>query len=356
MLGKRVKKLVYQNRFTLPEIACLCNSTVEECTTAYENYTGKKILASFLIAGNEKQRNQLRKLILNNEKILLFGEHGVGKSSLPRLIASEIGWQIKYSYPRNTEDLLKDFAQLPLQTRNTIFVVEGDSFYWRAYALINFYVKESKNPFIVIVNKKDTVHATVAKQMTPLKLQAPTRKDVEQFVKKKYPDWQGDIEDIYDSDMRVTLRNILSGIKSFKPIEEEKLSSQQVAYKILTGKCEKKDFENCEHPFIFILNWLGNNLHKFYSSVSPSENLSFVDTYKYDYKQKYLNGILLNFGKHDKRAKMNFPPIKFKPKEEKEDWLHGKKKKTKPKETKEQKKQKEKKQATLLRFTGDMVL
>jgi len=350
-LGRRVKKLIYQNRYLLPEIARLCNSTVEECVSAFEGYTGEKILPEFLIVGNEKQKTELRKLILQNQKVLLYGDNGVGKSSLPRLIANEIGWKIKYTYPRNTEDLLKDFAQLPLQTKETIFVVEGDYFYWRSYALVNHYIKESKNPIIIIVDKKETVHGSVSKQLVHLKLQPPTPNDVLLFLRKKYPEWSGNIKDVYDKDMRITLRNVIYGIKSYKPQFDEKLTAQKVAYNIIQGKATRKDIENCKDPLLFILNWLGNNSHNFYSELDTIDNVSFIDTYKYNYKKNYLNGILLNINKADKRAKMLFPPIKYKPPKHKtEEWEKGKKRKrTRPTPQTP-------KQTTLLKFGNDMVL
>lgn len=345
-IGKRVKKLIGQNKFTMTEIARICNCSIEECTNAYESYTGKKILASFLLAGNKRQKNELRKLILNNSKVLLFGNHGVGKSSLPKIIADKIGWRVINSYPRNNEDLLKDFAQLPLQTKNTIFVIEGDLFYWRSYALINHYIQESKNPIIIIVNDKKTVHGTIEKNLVKMKLNSPTKTDVEEFIRKKYPDWDGNINDIYDSDMRITLRNLKYGFKSRSQTQEEKLDSQQVTYKILTGKCCRKDIENCGHPISFILNWLGNNVHKFYEDENVFDDISFVDAHKYNYKKKYLDGMLLNIPKQQKRAKMSFPPIKFKPKKEKKKtWTHKKIKKSTPK-----------KQEKILKFTGDMIL
>jgi hypothetical protein len=359
-LGRRVKKYIGQNRYTMREISRILDSSIEECMMAYESYTGKKILASFLIVGNKRQRENLEQLILQNQKILLYGDNGVGKSSLPKLIADKIGWKIKTSYPRNTEDLLKDFAQLPLQTRNTIFVIEGDLFYWRSYALINHYIRESKNPIIIIVNKKETVHGSVTKQLVPLKLQNPTKADVKEFIEQKYPDFKGDINDVYDSDMRICIRKILYGIETYKPKEMEKLDAQQVAYKIINKKAKREDIEKCIHPYLFVLNWLGNNAHRFYEEYDFIDDVSFVDSNKYNLKKKYLDGILLNLPKKQNRGKLIFPPIKYKEKKEKEeDWSSGKKKgkKTKtPTKVKTTEKKETTKQQTLLKFSGDMVL
>jgi len=319
-LGRRVKKLVQQNRFTLTEIARICKTPIEDCANAYENYTGKKILASFLIAGNEQQKKNLKNLILKNQKILLFGSHGVGKSSLPRIIAHELNWRIVYSYPRNSDDLVKDFADVPFKVKNTIFVIEADSFYWRSYAVINHYI-QSKCPVIIIVTEKDTVNKNVLKSLVKLKIQSPNKKDIEIFIRKKYPDWTGNIDDVYNKDMRITLRKIRFGIDSYKLEKEEHLDSQQVAYKIMDKKCTQKDIENCLHPFIFILNWLGNNAYNFYNDMQVLDDISFVDAHKYNLKKKYLNGMLLNIPRKQKRARMFFPPIKFKPPKKKEiDW------------------------------------
>jgi len=356
MLGRRVKKLVWQNKYTLDEIAKICNSTIEECSTAYEDFMGHKLPATFLLAGSEEQQNQLRTLILQNKKILLFGTNGVGKSSLPRLIAKEVGWRIRYSHPRSSDDLLKDFGELPLKTKKTIFVIEGDSFYWRSYALVNHYIKESKNPIIIIVDDKDKVHATVSKQLIIMKLLPPTKRDVEVFIKKKFPNFKGNIDEIYDKDMRITLRNIIYSINSYIPQEKIDYDAQKIAYSILNKRCTIDQLNSCKDPIFFITNWLGNNAHKFYNDLDNIDKISFVDAYKFIFKRKYLDGVLLSLDRFHIRGKMSFPPTKFKPKKEKDDdWEHGKKKVGRSRK-KEESKGKVLKQTLLVKFTGDMEL
>jgi len=346
---KNVKKLVFQNRFTIDEIAKMTKRSVEECVEAFEIYTGKKLPATFLIAGNERQINELRKLILQKQKILLFGKNGVGKSTIPKKLAQELGWRIVYSYPTNNEELLVDFSELPLKTKNTIFVIEGDSFYWRSYGLINHYIKESKNPIIIIVDKSDKVHATVRKQLVTVKLSSPTREDVKKWVERKYPDWKGNINDVYDENMRVTLRNIKYGIKTYKPSKEEKLDAQQVAYRVIQGKATVQDFENCIHPFDWILSWIGYNAYTFYYGTDVQDLMSWIDDKKYNFKPDYLRGCLLNLRKPDKRGKLKFPPQGFKPKkEDEEDWIKEKRKIKKIK--------KEEPQPKVFKFAGDMEL
>lgn len=302
-----------------------------------------------MVIGNQKQKNEVRKLILQNQKILLFGDVSVGKSSLVKEISTEIGYRLVLSYPRNDEDLLKDFAQLPFETKKTLFVIEGDSFYWRSYGLVNHYL-QSNNPIVIIVNLKDTVHKTVADQVVPIKLYPPTKQDVEEFVRKRYPNWNGRIEDVYSNDLRITLRNIKYGITSYVPQQLEPLNSQQVSYSLLQGTAKREDIENCSDPQIFVLNWLGNNVHKFYSNKKKLDDVSFVDSYKFDYKKKYLDGMLLTLGKANLRGKMKFPPIKFKlPKEVEEEWEKERRKKSKISIKKS-------KQETILKFGTDMSL
>jgi len=343
---RNVKKLVYQNSFSVDEIAKMTKHSIEECMEAFEIYTGKKLPASFLIAGNERQIKQLRKLILQRKKILLFGKNGIGKSIIPKKIAQEIGWRIVYSHPTNNEELLVDFSETPLKTKYTIFVIEGDSFYWRSYGLVNHYIKESKNPIIIVVDDANKVHATVRKQLVIIKLSSPTREDVKKWVEKKYPDWKGNINDVYDENMRITLRNIKYGIKTFKPSKKEKLDAQQVAYRVIQGKATFQDFENCIHPFDWILSWIGYNAHTFYFGTDVQDLISWIDDKKYNFKSDYLIGCLLNLRKPDKRGKLKFPPRGFKPKKkEKEDWVKEKgkiKKKTS--------------QPKIFKFAGDMEL
>ena len=211
--------------------------------------------------------------------------------------------------------------------------------------------KKNKNPIIIIVTKKDTVHKTVQKQLVPIKLYPPTQQDVEEFVRSRYPEWNGNIKDVYDKDLRITLRKIRYGITSYKPQLIDKFDAQKVAYRILQGKATRKDINNMSHPQLFLLNWLGNNSHKFYSDLQKLDDISFVDSGKYYFKKKYLDGVLLNLGKANKRAKMKFPPIKFKPPKEKEEKWEKKKLRRSKKPTPKKEPQK-----TILDFGADMIL
>lgn len=329
MLGKRVKKLIYQNKFTLEDISRILQEPIEKCLNSYEEYTGQKIPPTILIAGNSKQQENLKKLILNNEKVLLFGSHGVGKSSAIRKIGDELQYRIIESYPRSNEDLMEDWGDLPFNINKSIFVMEGDGFYWRKYGLIKKYIEKSKNPIIVIVNKKNTVHGTVEKLLMNVMFSPPSRQEVASFLKKKFPDWNGNINDVYDRDVRVTLRKIKFDIDENLQIDSPKtIDSRQLVYKIFNGTATKEDIENCKDPVQWAQRSIAYNAKNFYSKKTALEVLDkvcFVDKYKYNYNRDFLNGVLLSIPRREKSGKIQFPPYPYKPKNEEEETVEHKK-------------------------------
>lgn len=318
ILGKRVKKLLQQNKHTLNEISYILGESIEKCVKSYENYYNAPIPPSILIVGNERKIKHLKRLIDNGEKILLYGDNGVGKSSAVRSLSEK--YRTVVSYAEKTDQLIKDFGDLPFK-KNYLFVLEAERFYWRGYALLKKYLKDSNAPFIVIVNNKKEVHKSILDLLTPVRFTPPSKQDIEKFLKKKFPDWKGNIDNVYNKDFRVLLRKVMFDInEDDRRNEEEHLDSKALAYKILVGKVTPKDIENAKEPLPWTARYLGYNVVNFFYKKKGREFmdlLCFYDLNKYNFRQDFLKGVLLSLPKREKRGRLYFPP--FPPKKKKEE-------------------------------------
>lgn len=328
-VGKRVKKLLGQ-QMDLESIANIVNAnrqeklTPKQCLDEYYKYMG-------MTNPSAKASSDLEDLIKKNAKIHLFGPIGSGKSYLVRQTINLLGLNKIISFARKEEDLVQDFGNLPFEEdSNSVFVLEGDAYYWRKYGLIRNYIQKSKHPFIVITRDKATPTKNITKHLTQVKKFPPTQKEVADYFSvldgTRYLRQDTFIREIYDKDWRKIWRNYKYGrnkdeYESQK--EAEEISSKQFVYLLLKGKAKYSDFERCEHPLSFTLNWLGYNASRFYTNYSTYSKamqiLGFLDRNKYNMKQPYLvHHLLEDFPKAEAKGYLSFPPYQ-KIKEEKED-------------------------------------
>lgn len=327
-VGKRVKKLLGQNK-DLEFIAKVINSnrtdklTPKQCLDAYYRYMGK-------INPSVKASNNLERLVRQGRKIHLFGATGVGKTYAVQQIAKLLDLTLVMSYARSEEDLIQDFGNLPFeQNEGFLFMLEGDAYYWRKYGLIRKYIQQSTAPFVVITEYKSTPTKNITKHLTQVKMFAPTPQEIADYFSKldgeHYTPQDTFIKEIYNKNWRIVWRNYKYG-KSEDDTPKHQLddiSSKEFVYKLLKGRVSYRDFERCEHPFSFILNWLGYNASKFYYSKARYEYvanlLTWLDKNKYNMKQKYLvNTLIENFPKAEQKSYLSFPPYQRLKEEKKE--------------------------------------
>lgn len=328
-IGRRVKKLLGQN-ITLETIAKIINEnrkgklSPKRCLDLYYQYMG--IVNPTAIASND-----LEYLIKSKEKIHLFGETGSGKTYLVEQIADLLNKPLIVSYARKEEDLVQDFGNLPFeQDIDAIFLLEGDAYYWRKYGLVRKYIQESNSAFIIITTYKTTPTKNITKHLTQVKKFPPTKEEVAKYFSvfdgKTYTPNDAFIKKIYDKNWYKVWRNYNWGRNKdeYETIEDaESISSKEFVYLLLKGNATYSDFERCEHPLIFILNWLGYNLSNFYVKKSTYQKamsiVSFVDRNKYNLKQDYLVHFLLEkFPSLEKKGYLSFPPFQKVKEEEKE--------------------------------------
>jgi len=303
-LGKSVKKWLQQGKDYF-FIAKILGKTAEECIEAYRSYMG--FTPSF------KTSNNLEKLILQKSKLHIYGESGVGKTYIIKKIAEKLELRVFVSYARLEEELVGDFSDYPFQEGKNIFILEGDSYYWKKYGVIKRYIQDSKTAFIVITNGKDTPTKNITKHTKQVKLYPPTKVDVVEWLESIGGDINL-IDKIYDKDWRKVVRNFLHGTKeNFKLNKKDYIDARGVVYKLLKGNATPKDFDDCVHPLSFILNWLGWNTPNFYEGERLKHNMeiiSFVDANKYSLGKEYLQQYLLEFLPTYKKKDLYFPPFK----------------------------------------------
>jgi len=316
-VGKTVKKLLGQGK-TVSEISTMLNSmgykySVQDCIDEYYSLMGWARVIS------ERSGNEVMKAILNREKIHIYGSTGVGKTFTIKSIAKELDLDTIVSYARLNEDLVNDWGTSPFEDDDKLFVLEGDAFYWKAYGIIKNYITKSKSPLVIITIGKDTPTKNVTKLVKQFKIFPPTKSEMQHYILQFDPNWEGDIDKIYDRDQRITWRNYLYNRTEKTPKWEEDVDAKNVAYKILKGTATYEDFEKSVHPWHFVLGWISYNAKNFYSGKKLEKvlrTLAWIDTYKFNYKNRYLIQMLLDLPKAEKKGFMVFPPYKIKPKTE----------------------------------------
>ncbi len=363
-IGKTVKKWLGQGK-DITTISSILNSmghkySVQDCIDAYYDYMGWARVFS------ERSSGELIKAILNREKIHIYGGTGVGKTFNINSIAKEIDLDMIVSYARLTEDLVSDWGTLPYEEDDRLFVLEGDSFYWKAYGVIKNYIVNSKSSVVIITTGKDTPTKNITKLVKQLKIFPPTKDEMQHYILQFDPNWKGDISKIYDRDQRITWRNYLYNKAEKTAPYSGIIDAKQIAYKILKGTATYKDFEKSIHPWHFVLGWISYNAVNFYSGEKMMENvlhsLAWIDTNKFNYKQRYLIQMLLELPPAEKKGFMAFPPYKNKVKietdiVEKKDYVIEKYKlKAKPKTKKKGKQKKIIEEEDDLDDLGDFML
>jgi hypothetical protein len=119
-----------------------------------------------------------------------------------------------------------------------------------------------------------------------------------------------------------------------KPIESNFYDAKTLAYKLTTGKAVLEDFDNCNMPLSWVLNWLGYNAPSFWSGKKLGkvmDLISWCDANKYNHKEIYIKNTLLQLPMASKKGFMRFPPFKKKLEEKyNPDYVIKKYKKTDP--------------------------
>lgn len=339
-LGKRVKKLVFQNRFTLEEIGRMLDVPLDVCVKAFESYYNVPIPSSLMIVGNVEVRKRLKNYVKNGVNTLLCGPNGTGKSIALKQLANELELDLIKCVPLKQSDLVISFGKGPLFSNNNhLYIIEADSLPKKKYSIFLKYITESERPIVVVAEDKNKIHKRVLKELKVLHFGRPSPTDVEFFLRKKY-NWEGNIRDVYDKDMRVVLSRVLNKKKEDHIESEEPISSSVLAFKIASGFAKLEDFDMMDEPLWWVIRWIAYNQRKKFpkntnKQVSNLRKLAYIDSKKFYFPEKYLECMLLDLETSQRRTRFSFPPWgKKKPKEEEEEMVTKLKKssRSKPKQ------------------------
>lgn len=320
--GKIVKKWIQQGE-SLDFVANLLSCTPQEAYSDYLHYTKQGMyFGKTAINMVSDTRFFLKQVIAQNKSVHVYGNTGCGKTFNVKKIANELNLDVHVSYATLEEELAKDFGDAPLQQSDSLFLLEGDAYYWRKYGLIKNYIENSKAPFVIITIGKDTPTKNVTKLLQQVKIYPPTRSEVLELATTLNRNFdERDLVRVYDKDWRKVWRKIRFGTDSVKNKQNKFYDAKTLAYKLVKGEAVLEDFDNCSHPVSWVLNWLGYNAENFWKGKVLKYNfdiISWSDSNKYNFKQIYIKQALLQLIPTEVKGFMRFPPFKKQKKQEEE--------------------------------------
>jgi len=265
-----------------------------------------------IIVGNYEARKILRNNILTFQPTLLVGPNGVGKSSVVAQIAEFNGYDLRVVYPLEQKEIVKEFGVGPTEVSGKrLYVIEADGLNAKKYSILKNYINNNAQPIVIIAQSKGKVNKRILKLLEVIEFSYPDIEEVETLLRDHY-NWVGDIEDIYDPDMRVVMARINTGEKLFKPPQEKIISAREFAEELGFGYVKKKDFDELKQPLWWVIKWLAYN-QKLKFPRSPTimlknlEKLSFIDEYKFKGVENYLHYMLMGVKGSPRRAFFKFP-------------------------------------------------
>jgi len=338
-LPKRIKKLIFSNRYTFDDISKLTGEPLEKCISAFESYYRMPIPPSLLIVGNEKVRADLKEYISASDAVFLYGNNGVGKDISLRKISEELGLTLRKCTPTDEDQIIQAFGEAPFEHTDFLFVIDIESLNKKKYSILKKYVSDNESAVVLTGMSKDSVNKRILDLLVIVKLSDPSPVEVKEFLKRKYS-WNGDIRDVYDSDMRVVISRVLNeidGTIDYKPVEEKEIKSGTLAFDLSCGYAKREDFGFCKEPLWWVIRWLAYNQYKKFPrnkrvQLENLRKLSEIDFKKRVWKEKYLREMLLDLKTSPVRTRFSFPVWQKKITAEEEDEIEKlKKAKEKPK-------------------------
>jgi len=285
---------------------------IEDCIKAFESIYKTPIPASLLIVGNREVRAKLLENVKDNVSTLICGPNGTGKDTSLREVAEKLSLEIIKCVPLKQADVALSFGKAPFYNNNNhLYLVDMDSYPKKQYSVLLKYIKESERPFILIAQSKNKIHKRLLKELKTLFFSAPSPKDVEYFLKAKY-NWNGNIEDIYDEDMRIVIARVLADPKIESVKIDDPITSQFLAFNIGCGYTKPHDFEKLQEPLWWVIRWIAfNQRKKFPKKIQQLDNLeklAEIDRNKFYYPAEYTQQMLLGLNTSPRRGMFTWPP------------------------------------------------
>lgn len=265
-----------------------------------------------IIVGNYEARKRLKKNVLNNVPTLIVGPNGIGKTSSVVELADFLELNLRHLFPLSQEEIVQEFGTGPTDPSNSdMYVIEADGLGAKKYSILKNYIKNIKRPLILIARSKERLNKRIVKQTDVLTFEPPNAEEIEKLLRNEFS-WSGNIEDIYDPDMRIVLARVISGEKILKPMETEYISSKDLAVELGYGYVKKQMFDKLNQPLWWVIRWLAFN-QKLKFPRSPTimlknlSRLSLIDEYKFMGVENYLHYMLMGIRGSPRRAFFKFP-------------------------------------------------
>lgn len=329
--AKALKKMVQMNRFTLEEISQHTGLSISEMPSVYKSFTGHDMPDTLFVVGHDDDITKIIKLILDNEKVLIHGPPGCGKSISARKAIHDAGKnlnEINISDYRTPELLNSKLFGGHTTASNTCFLFEEvDNFYWRSHVAFNTILDDAVAPIMMTCNYIDKVPESVKRKCTIIRMRPPTMKDLDVFIKRLFPHLSLKAQEIYSPDFREVMRRILFDVRN-DHVPEKEFSAEGIAGVIIGEKDQKRRLDALKHqtdPSSWAITWLDNATGRLAPSMSSVldmlDGLSTIDSWVRRTNDKYINSMMAAlpcFGRH---VKLDFPAVLFaaeKKKKEKE--------------------------------------
>jgi len=303
----------------------------------YKEYTGHDMPESLYVVGREKEIESIKLAISTNEHVILHGPPGSGKTISAIKAIHEQGKIMKMINisDNRTGSLLGEQLFGCHRTKSDIVYLfdEIDSFDWRSHAYFKKVLQESEVPIIMTCNDMDKVGTStvnyVKKHGTVIKYKPPTLQDLEDFITKKFPMFEGRASDVYCPDFREVIRRIVFGWRT--EIEESvEVNVQHVVGAIFGEKRFPRKrldiIKESKDPLIWAITWADYNAPRFARDAKQLEKildcLSQADEWARKTSPQYLATMLAAMPCPGRKGKLDFPAALFnaekKPKKEEE--------------------------------------
>lgn len=267
--GKAIFKMVRMNKWTVHEICKIVDTTPEECASLYKKHCGSELPPSLFVVGHDEEIKMIENAIMRNKHVLLHGKPGVGKTSSARLAITRSGriMRMVNISDKRTSSLLSEvlYGSHLTSSRNVYLFDEVDNFDWRSHAYFLKTLKEAKVSIIMTCNNLSGISKGtlkwIKKNCEVIPMKPPSKRDAQEFLDTKFPNHHDDLEELYDPDFRVFIRNILYG-KCESGKEKEKIDlSRLLGALVMEKKWAKRigAVESCDDPLMWAITWLDYN-------------------------------------------------------------------------------------------------